>query len=180
MFVNEAKDSTHKVRLIPFSFNTTQTFQIEFGHNYIRWHTNGIMVLDVSDPASPKQVAMWWVPGQRAGEFGHHTVDENGPVCQCGNNGCLELYAGARAIAVAARAASFAEVVARARGGDDEPGDESGPAWAGSTADQDPDEVAGSDGHVDGDLYLFDPAPTSEPQLPVCDGHHDAVVVDTQ
>src|SRR6266571_3218496 len=34
----------------------------------IRWHTNGIMVVDVSDPANPKQVAMWWVPGQRTGE----------------------------------------------------------------------------------------------------------------
>src|SRR6266511_1504949 len=34
----------------------------------IRWHGNGIMVVDVSDPASPKQVAMWWVPGQRTGE----------------------------------------------------------------------------------------------------------------
>jgi len=29
----------------------------------IRWHGNGIMVVDVSDPANPKQVAMWWVPG---------------------------------------------------------------------------------------------------------------------
>ncbi len=34
----------------------------------IRWHGNGIMVVDVSDPANPKQVAMWWVPGQRTGE----------------------------------------------------------------------------------------------------------------
>src|SRR5438034_1143046 len=34
----------------------------------IRWHGNGIMVVDVSDPSNPKQVAMWWVPGQRTGE----------------------------------------------------------------------------------------------------------------
>ncbi len=34
----------------------------------IRWHGNGIMVVDVSDPSNPKQVAMWWVPGQRSGE----------------------------------------------------------------------------------------------------------------
>lgn len=47
-FVNEAKDSAHKVRLIPFSFNTTQTFQIEFGHNYIRWHTNGGTLLETA------------------------------------------------------------------------------------------------------------------------------------
>src|SRR5258705_10203060 len=31
----------------------------------IRWHGNGIMVVDVSDRANPKQVAMWLVPGQR-------------------------------------------------------------------------------------------------------------------
>ena len=40
----------------------------------------------------------------RGGELGHHTVDENGPACPCGNRGCLELYAGARAIAAAASA----------------------------------------------------------------------------
>jgi len=34
----------------------------------IRWHGNGIMVVDVSDPVNPRQVAMWWVPGQRTGE----------------------------------------------------------------------------------------------------------------
>jgi glucokinase len=57
-------------------------------------------------------------PDQRAGEFGHHTVSEDGPACECGNRGCLELYAGARAIAAAARAPSFHETVVRARAGD--------------------------------------------------------------
>ncbi len=33
-----------------------------------------------------------------AGELGHLTIDENGPVCVCGNRGCLETLAGARAI----------------------------------------------------------------------------------
>lgn len=55
----------------------------------------------------------------RGGELGHHTVDENGPACPCGNRGCLELYAGARAIATAASADSFDDAVARARAGDD-------------------------------------------------------------
>ena len=41
-------------------------------------------------------------PDARAGEFGHHTVAEDGPQCACGNRGCLELYAGSRAIADAA------------------------------------------------------------------------------
>jgi predicted NBD/HSP70 family sugar kinase len=31
--------------------------------------------------------------GGIAGEVGHLTVDENGPVCRCGSRGCLEAYA---------------------------------------------------------------------------------------
>ena len=34
-----------------------------------------------------------------AGEIGHLTIDENGPLCNCGNHGCLEAYAGGHAIA---------------------------------------------------------------------------------
>jgi len=34
-----------------------------------------------------------------AGEIGHLTIDENGPVCDCGNAGCLEALAGGKAIA---------------------------------------------------------------------------------
>jgi predicted NBD/HSP70 family sugar kinase len=30
-----------------------------------------------------------------AGEIGHVTIDENGPICRCGNRGCLETFAGA-------------------------------------------------------------------------------------
>lgn len=40
-----------------------------------------------------------------AGEIGHLTIDENGPVCACGNHGCLEALAGGRAIALQARQA---------------------------------------------------------------------------
>jgi predicted NBD/HSP70 family sugar kinase len=40
-----------------------------------------------------------------AGEIGHVTIDENGPVCSCGNRGCLEAVAGADAIVADARAA---------------------------------------------------------------------------
>ncbi|WP_353650565.1 ROK family transcriptional regulator [Nakamurella sp. A5-74] len=32
-----------------------------------------------------------------AGEIGHLTIDERGPVCRCGNRGCLETYVGSRA-----------------------------------------------------------------------------------
>ncbi len=34
-----------------------------------------------------------------AGEIGHLTMVENGPLCNCGNNGCLEALAGGQAIA---------------------------------------------------------------------------------
>ena len=38
-----------------------------------------------------------------AGEIGHLTIDENGPLCTCGNCGCLEAFAGGHAIASQAR-----------------------------------------------------------------------------
>lgn len=38
-----------------------------------------------------------------AGEIGHLTIDENGPLCTCGNHGCLEAFAGGHAIASQAR-----------------------------------------------------------------------------
>ncbi len=40
-----------------------------------------------------------------AGEIGHLTIDENGPLCTCGNYGCLEAIAGGRAIALQAQEA---------------------------------------------------------------------------
>lgn len=39
-----------------------------------------------------------------AGDVGHICVDYNGPVCHCGNQGCLEIMAAGPAIAAAARA----------------------------------------------------------------------------
>ena len=35
-------------------------------------------------------------PGGTAGEIGHITLDESGPVCRCGNRGCLETFTSAR------------------------------------------------------------------------------------
>src|SRR5947209_4437957 len=45
-------------------------------------------------------------PGGGAGEFGHMTVEENGPLCCCGNNGCWEMMASCAAIIRAARTAT--------------------------------------------------------------------------
>lgn len=39
-----------------------------------------------------------------AGEIGHLTIQENGPLCTCGNRGCLEAFAGGHAIALQAKA----------------------------------------------------------------------------
>jgi hypothetical protein len=45
-FINETKDSTRAVRLIPFAFNAEQTAVIEFGHLYIRFHIGGGTLLE--------------------------------------------------------------------------------------------------------------------------------------
>lgn len=41
--------------------------------------------------------------GFAAGEFGHTHLQEDGPICKCGSNGCLEAVAGARAVEVKVR-----------------------------------------------------------------------------
>lgn len=38
-----------------------------------------------------------------AGEIGHLIIDEKGPLCSCGNQGCLEVLASGRAIAIQAQ-----------------------------------------------------------------------------
>ena len=38
-----------------------------------------------------------------AGEFGHNTIDPDGPPCRCGKNGCIEAYAGNNSILEYAR-----------------------------------------------------------------------------
>ncbi|MBB5873751.1 putative NBD/HSP70 family sugar kinase [Allocatelliglobosispora scoriae] len=58
-----------------------------------------------------------------AGELGHVTLDARGPVCRCGNRGCLELSAGGRAMVEHARRShpqlrDFAELVTMAADGD--------------------------------------------------------------
>nr|WP_084697646.1 ROK family transcriptional regulator [Glaciibacter superstes] len=57
-----------------------------------------------------------------AGEFGHTTIRENGPLCRCGNRGCLEAIAGGPAILEHLRpthgALKLGDVVSRAMAGD--------------------------------------------------------------
>lgn len=49
-FVREVNDSTRKTRLVPFSYSTTQTMVLEFGHLYVRFHTNGATLMNGSVP----------------------------------------------------------------------------------------------------------------------------------
>jgi len=49
-FVREVKDSTKAVRLIPFTYSTTQTMVIELGAGYFRFHTQGATLLDGGVP----------------------------------------------------------------------------------------------------------------------------------
>lgn len=49
-FVRAVKDSTKKVRLIPFTYSTTQTMVIEMGAGYFRFHTMGATLLSGGSP----------------------------------------------------------------------------------------------------------------------------------
>jgi predicted NBD/HSP70 family sugar kinase len=59
--------------------------------------------------------------GGTAGEIGHLTLDENGPVCRCGSRGCLEAYASTGALqalmGAALPGATTEDIVAAARQG---------------------------------------------------------------
>ena len=46
-----------------------------------------------------------------AGELGHASVDLNGPTCRCGRRGCLETYAGRKALVEAAGIAAGSEAL---------------------------------------------------------------------
>lgn len=45
-YVLEAKDSTKAVRVVPFAYSTEQTFVLEFGDQYVRFHTQGATLLE--------------------------------------------------------------------------------------------------------------------------------------
>lgn len=49
-FVREVKDSTKRMRLLSFTFSTTQTMILELGAGYFRFHTMGATVLNGAVP----------------------------------------------------------------------------------------------------------------------------------
>jgi glucokinase len=54
-----------------------------------------------------------------AGEIGHQTIDPDGPMCRCGNQGCLEAFARADRIAEACGTPTAEAAVAAAQAGDE-------------------------------------------------------------
>ena len=53
------------------------------------------------------------------GEVGHQTIDPDGPMCGCGNYGCLEAFARADRLSEACGTATAEEAVTKARAGDE-------------------------------------------------------------
>ena len=66
---------------------------------------------------------LWSGPQHIAGEWGHHGIDPNGPLCYCGRRGCVESFISGPAVQQRYRAGGGAalamdDVVARARTGE--------------------------------------------------------------
>lgn len=59
-FIGEVKNSARKARLIPFQFNTEQSYVLEFGHNTMRVYRNGGLVLS---GGLPYEIATPWGEG---------------------------------------------------------------------------------------------------------------------
>lgn len=59
-FVRAVKDSTKRVRLLSFTYSTTQTMVIEMGAGYFRFHTNGGTLMD---GAAPYEIANPYAEG---------------------------------------------------------------------------------------------------------------------
>ncbi|GAB4084795.1 ROK family transcriptional regulator [Myceligenerans cantabricum] len=126
-----------------------------------------------------------------AGEIGHVSVDENGPVCRCGNRGCLEMLVGASSLLGMLPAETghltLADLVVRAVEGDPgcrrvvyDAGRHLGVALANLCNIVDPEIVVVGGQLVDvGDL-LLDPLRTTLGQRVVATSRGPAAVVPSQ
>lgn len=61
---------------------------------------------------------LWIGASGAAGELGHMTIDPNGPRCGCGQNGCVEMFASATAVAKRFGRGTAKDVFEAARKGD--------------------------------------------------------------
>ncbi len=59
VYVNEVKDSSKKVRLIPFVYSADQQIVVELGNYYARFHLNG-QTLMKADGSAPYEIATPW------------------------------------------------------------------------------------------------------------------------
>ena len=71
-YVNAVKDSNRKVRLIRFEYSADQTVILEFGHHYIRFHTQGQTIL--GSDGNPYEVE---TPYEEADLFDLHHIQSN-------------------------------------------------------------------------------------------------------
>ncbi len=67
-FVKAVKDSTKATRMLPFAYSTTQTFALEAGEEYFRFHTNGGTLL--AGTATAWSNATAYVVGDLASRLG--------------------------------------------------------------------------------------------------------------
>lgn len=70
MYVNEVKDSSKKVRLIPFVYSADQQIVVELGNYYARFHRNG-QTLMTADGSAPYEISTPW-PSERLFDL-HYT-----------------------------------------------------------------------------------------------------------
>ena len=63
-FLSEVKSSARKARLIPFQFNTEQSYILEFGHNVMRVYRNGGLIIS---GGSPYEIVTPWTEDMLSG-----------------------------------------------------------------------------------------------------------------
>ncbi len=81
----EMASRAYAERLLEGSCDSSGTFHLYVGHGVGGAYTRGLELF-AGDSSCPM-------------EIGHLVVEENGALCQCGNRGCLEAYAGPDGIA---------------------------------------------------------------------------------
>lgn len=97
-FVGEVRDSTRRVRLVPFVFSPTQTLVLEFGHLYVRFISDGAYLVEpgraitAATTASPAVVTTAVSHGFADGDHVHLSgivgpTDLNGRVVRVGSPG---------------------------------------------------------------------------------------------
>jgi len=71
-YICEVKDSTKKIKMIPFIFNDDQTYVLEFGNLYMRVIRNGVQLTvtgTATAPSLPLFSFSWPRPGRSGGTF---------------------------------------------------------------------------------------------------------------